>query len=289
MKLIFFIILFSLSLFSQTEKLQEEKELEAVNFQSIKKILMQDGLSEAAKKKEKELGILKEEQAKIETQRYFYPRESELWGFLSDYWVVKNAQLLNWDFEKPDYGLESSFRSLMEQIGFYQKKFKILLVDTPSLVRASLPGDDEFTLIISVPFIRQLDLSRLEISLLLFEDYVRLEQGYFKKNVMTEKMSKLVGTNFEGTKPDVQMLEEILKNYNSQIMKTGYNFQQMFEVTKKMDAYLKSSPEIWNSYFRLLSKIDRFIKSNNQFNDYLKLYPSPEMQVKWLSPEEKVL
>lgn len=250
---------------------------------------MQDGLSEAAKKKEKELGILKEEQAKIETQRYFYPRESELWGFLSDYWVVKNAQLLNWDFEKPDYGLESSFRSLMEQIGFYQKKFKILLVDTPSLVRASLPGDDEFTLIISVPFIRQLDLSRLEISLLLFEDYVRLEQGYFKKNVMTEKMSKLVGTNFEGTKPDVQMLEEILKNYNSQIMKTGYNFQQMFEVTKKMDAYLKSSPEIWNSYFRLLSKIDRFIKSNNQFNDYLKLYPSPEMQVKWLSPEEKVL
>jgi hypothetical protein len=102
-------------------------------------------------------------------------------------------------------------------------------------------------------------------------------------------MSKLAGTNFEGTKPDVQMLEEILKNYNSQIMKTGYNFQQMFEVTKKMDAYLKSSPEIWNSYFRLLSKIDRFIKSNNQFNDYLKLYPSPEMQVKWLSPEEKVL
>lgn len=289
MKLIFFIILFSLSLFSQTEKLQEEKELEAVNFQSIKKILMQDGLSEAAKKKEKELGILKEEQAKIENQRYFYPRESELWGFLSDYWVVKNAQLLNWDFEKPDYGLESSFRTLMEQIGFYQKKFKILLVDTPSLVRAALPGDDEFTLIISVPFIRQLDLSRLEISLLLFEDYVRLEQGYFKKNVLTEKMSKLAGTNFEGTKPDVQMLEEILKNYNSQIMKTGYTFQQMFEVTKKMDAYLKSSPEIWNSYFRLLSKIDRFIKSNNQFNDYLKLYPSPEMQVKWLSPEEKVL
>jgi hypothetical protein len=289
MKVIFFIIFYSLSLYSQTEKLQEEKELEAVNFQSIKKILMQDGLSEAAKKKEKELEILKEEQAKIETQRHFYPKESELWGFLSDYWIVKNAQLLNWDFEKPDYGLELSFRTLMEQIGFYQKKFKILLVDTPSLVRAALPGDDEFTLIISVPFIRQLDLSRLEISLLLFEDYVRLEQGYFKKNVMTEKMSKLAGTNFEGTKPDVQMLDEILKNYNSQMMKTGYTFQQMFEVTKKMDAYLKSSPEIWNSYFRLLNKIDRFIKSNNQFNEYLKLYPSPEMQVKWLSPDEKVL
>jgi hypothetical protein len=85
------------------------------------------------------------------------------------------------------------------------------------------------------------------------------------------------------------MIEEILKNYNSQIMDKGFSFQQMFEVTKKMDAYLKSSPELWNSYFRLLSKIDRFIKSNNQFKEYIKLYPSPEMQVKWLSPEEKVL
>jgi hypothetical protein len=289
MKLIFYMVFLCLSSFSQTEKLQEVKEMEAVNFQSIKKILMQDGLSEAAQKKEKELEILKEEQAKIETQRYFYPGISELWGFLSDFWLVKNAQLLNWDFEKPDYGLETSFRTLMEQIGFYQKKFKILLVDTPSLVRAALPGDNDFTLVISVPFIRQLDLSRLEISLLLFEDYVRLEQGYFKKNVMTERMSKITGTNFEGTKPDVQMIEEILKNYNSQIMDKGYSFQQMFEVTKKMDAYLKSSPELWNSYFRLLGKIDRFIKSNNQFKEYIKLYPSPEMQVKWLSPEDKVL
>ena len=85
------------------------------------------------------------------------------------------------------------------------------------------------------------------------------------------------------------MVQELLKNYDKQINQKGYTFQQQFEITKKMDAYLKSSPELWNTYFRLLGKIDRFVKANAQYTDYVRLYPSPEMQVKWLSPEEKVL
>jgi hypothetical protein len=275
--------------FAQTEKLQEEKELEVVNFNSIKKVLQKDGLSESAKKKEKQVSILKKEQGKIESGRYLYPTESELWGFVSEYWLIKNAQLLNWDFEKPDYGLEKSFTTTMENLGFYQKKYKILLLNTPSVVRASIPGNEEFILLMSVPFIRSLDLSKLEISLLLLEDFIRLEQGYFKKNVQTEKTTKLAGTSFQGGKPDVSMIEELLKNYNNQINQKGYTFQQQFEVTKKMDAYLKSNPELWNAYYRLLQKIDRFVKTNVQYKDYVKLYPSPEMQVKWLSPEEKVL
>lgn len=274
---------------AQTEKLQEEKELEVVNFKSIKKVLQKDGLSESALKKEKQVRVMKTEQKKIETQRYIYPNENELWGVATEYWLIKNAQLLKWDFEKPDYGLQKSFSEMMESLGFYQKKFKILLLNTPSVVRASLPGNNEFILLLSVPFIRSLDLSKLEISLLLMEDFIRLEQGYFKKNVSTEKMTRLAGTNFQGGKPDVSMVEELLNNYSNQIHQKGYSFQQQFELTKKMDAYLKSNPDLWNSYYRLLQKIDRFIKSNVQYKDYIKLYPSPEMQVKWLGPDEKVL
>lgn len=285
--LLFFFITFSV--FAQNEKLQDEKELEVVNFNSIKKVLQQDGLSEAAKKKEKQVVILKKEQSKIEANRYLYPTESELWGFISEYWLIKNAQILNWDFEKPDYGLDKNFSSTMEKLGFYQKKYKILLVNNPSMVRAALPGDGESILLLSVPFIRSLDLSKLEISLLLFEDFLRLEQGYFKKNVATEKFHKLSGSNFQGQKPDISMVEEMLKNYSNQINQKGYTFQQQFEITKKMDAFLKSNPELWNAYFRLLGKIDRFIKVNVQYKDYVRLYPSPEMQVKWLSPEDKVL
>jgi hypothetical protein len=286
---IFFVLFVSQLSFSQTEKLQEEKELEIVNFNSIKKILVQDGLSESAKKKEKQVQILKKEQTKVETGRYLYPTESEIWGFTSEYWLIKNAQILDWDFEKPDYGIDKSFKSILQDVGFYQKKFKILLVNSPNIVRAALPGNEEVILLISVPFIRMLDLSKLEIALLLFEDFVRFDLGYFKKNVMTEKMTKLSGSNFQGAKPDISLVEELLRNYNFQINEKGYTFQQMFEVTKKIDAYLKSNPELWNAYFRLLGKVDRFLKTNVQYKDYIKLYPSPEMQIKWLSPEEKVL
>jgi hypothetical protein len=287
---IIFALLLSGFAHGQEEKLQEEKELELVNFSNIKKVLQQDGLNQEAKQKVKQVKILKKEQKVIEGSRFFYPPEAELWGFVSEYWLVKNAQILGWDFNKPDYGLDSSFKSMMEKLGFYQKKFKILLLNTPTVVRTSLPGSDhEIILLLSVPFIRSLDLTKLEISLLLLEDFLRMEAGFFKKAVGTEKMKKLAGSNFEKVKIDPSMVEELLKNYDKQVNLTGYTFQQQFEVTKKMDAFLKSSPELWNTYYRLLGKIDRFIKSNAQYKDYVKLYPSPEMQVKWLSPDEKVL
>ena len=132
-------------------------------------------------------------------------------------------------------------------------------------------------------------MSKLEISLLLLEDYFRLEGGYFKKAVSTEKLKRLAGTNFYGKKPDMSMIEELLNKYDTQINQKGYSFQQQFETTKKMDSFLKSSPELWNAYFHLLGKLQSFLKVNVQYKDYLKLYPSPEMQLKWISPEEKIL
>lgn len=272
------------------EKLQEEKELDLVKFKSVKKVLQKDGLSEAVKIKEKKVQALKKEQQTVEVSRYNYPTQDELWGFVSEYWLVKNAQLLQWDFQKPDYGLEKSFSSILESLGFYQKKFKILLLNNPSIVRAGLPGSDgEVILLLSVPFIRSLDMSKLEISLFLLEDFFRLEQGLFKKSVETDKMRTLPGTNFHGSKPDLSMIQELLSKYDQQINEKGFTFQQQFETTKKMDSFLKSNPELWNAYYRLLGKIDRMVKTNHQYKDYIRLYPSPEMQVKWLSPPEKVL
>ncbi len=285
-----FLLLLSMGAYAQTQKLQEEKELEVVNFKSIKKVLEKDGLSQAAEQKKVQVAVMKKEQVNLDQGRYNYPSEDELWGFMSEYWLVKNAQILGWDFEKPDYGLESSFRSTLQTLGFVQKKFKILLVNTPTLVRASLPGNDgEMILLLSVPFIRSLDLSKLEISLMFLEDYFRLEAGYFKNQVASEKMKKLAGTSFYGQKPDLTMIEELMKNYHKQIYEKGFTFQQQFEVTKKMDSFLKSNPELWNVYFRLLGKLQSFLKVNVQYKDYVKLFPSPEMQLKWISPEDKVL
>ncbi len=277
--------------FSQTTKLQEEKELEVVNFSSIQKVLKKDGLSQSAELKKKQVSVMKTEQQNIDKARYNYPTEDELWGLATDYWLIKNAQLLGWDFEKPDYGIEGSFKGVLENLGFYQKKFKILLINTSAIVRAGLPGaDGEIIFLLSLPFIRSLDLSKLEISLLLLEDYLRYEAGYFKKTVRTEKLGKLAGTSFYGEKNvDLSLIEELVKNYSSQVERKGFNFQQQFETTKKVDTFLKPHPELWNVYYRLIGKIQNFLKSNQQYKDYIKLYPSPEMQLKWLSPEEKAL
>jgi hypothetical protein len=276
--------------FSQTAKFQEEKELEVVNFSSIQKVLKKDGLSQSAEMKKKQVSVMKTEQKNLDRARYNYPTEDEIWGLATDYWLIKNAQVLGWDFEKPDFGIENSFKGVLENLGFYQKKFKILVLNTSSIIRGALPGlDGEIVYIISLPFIRSLDLSKLEIALFLLEDYFRYEAGYFKKAVVTEKLKKMAGSSFYEQKVDLSLMEELVKNYGQQIENKGFSFQQQFETTKKMDTFLKSHPEFWNVYFRLLGKIQNFVKTNHQYKDYIKLYPSPEMQLKWLSPDEKAL
>jgi hypothetical protein len=286
--LLFLILISSVS--AQVQKLQEEKELEVVNFENIKKVLEDDGLSKAAEEKQKEVTLLKQKQDDLLKQKYNYPNEDELWGIISEIWLIKNAQALGWDFEKPDFGLQTTFGSTLGRLGFLQKKFKILIINTPALIRAVLPGKEgEMIFLVSLPFIRSLDLSKHEISLLLLEDYFRFEAGYFKNQVRSEKFKSLAGGNFYGNNPDQSMIEEMLKNYHKQIYEKGYSFQQQFEITKKMDTFLKSQPQIWNSYYQILLKLQNFLKVNLQYKDYVKLYPSPEMQLKWLMPEEKVL
>src|SRR5688500_13457143 len=104
-KLVFSSLLLLSGSFLYAEKLQEEKELEIIDFQNIKNVLKQDGLSGSAIQKTKQVQILKKEKVKVEKSRFFYPEQDELWGFVSEYWLIKNAQVLSWDFEKPNYGL----------------------------------------------------------------------------------------------------------------------------------------------------------------------------------------
>jgi hypothetical protein len=275
---------------AQEKKTTEEKELELVDFKQIKKVLQEDGLSQEAKKKAKQVEIIKKEQAVIEKDRFLVPAEDEWWGLMTEYWLVKNAPTLAWDFEKPDYGVEESFKTVLQNAGLYQKKFKILFLNTPSLIRAALPGNNgEVIFLISVPFIRTMDLSKLEISLMMLEDFLKAEAGFFKNAVRPKELDKYLGSNFYGKKLDLSPMSEALKNYDQFLTQKGFTFQQQFEITKKMDTLLKPNLEWWNTYYRMLGKIDRLIKTNNQYKTYNQLYPSPEMQIKWLSPDDKVL
>lgn len=83
----------------------------------------------------------------------------------------------------------------------------------------------------------------------------------------------------------LKLVDKMLKNYEVFIFTKGFNFQQQFDVTSKMNQILKSNKQLWNGYSSLLTKIDKLIQSNLLYKGYNNIYPSPEMQLKWISPK----
>ncbi|MBC76412.1 MAG: hypothetical protein CME64_10395 [Halobacteriovoraceae bacterium] len=269
-------------------KTSEELKDEVIDYSNIQKLLKKDGLEKNAKLKKKIVQQIKVEKEKIKTEKFHYPSKEDFWGFASRMWLVKNAQELKWDVPRPDYGIRERFRKLLEEFGYFNEKFKILIVDSPNIARLGLPSSkNESLFILSLPFMRALDLTKTDISLLLLEDFFRLKEEMFKNNLNVD--TSFVGGNFAKSEFNKVALLKVLKAYGEVAYKRGFSFQQQYELTKKMDKVLKSKPEVWNSYFQVLKKIDQLVKNNLMYKNYLKIYPSPELQIQWLSPKKKVL
>lgn len=266
----------------------EEKEQQLIDYSNIKNVLKSDGLVKQKEKKEELVKQIKVARKEISTGKYNYPETDDFWSFMSELWLVKNAPQLSWDFPKPEYGIDVAFKNLLEKLGYYNKSFKILIINSPNVIHFGLPaGKNSYIFLISLPFMRSLDLTKVDISLVLLEDFFRVERGDFIENLKIE--TTLLGTNFHGKEVDKSYLKKVLDAYTRVIFKEGFNFQQQYEVTKMMDQVLKADPNLWGAYFRVINKIDRFIKSDLLYQNYLKIYPSPELQIQWLTPKKKVI
>jgi hypothetical protein len=267
---------------------QEEKEDKVINYSGIKDVLVQDELMKEKNKKKNIVKKIKDVRQTREVKKYNYPGNNNFWSFMSEYWLVKNAQSLQWDFQKPQYGIDAAFRNLLEKLGYYNKKFKVLVINSPNLSHMALPANpNEYVFLISLPFMRTLDLTKVELSLLLLEDYFRSEMGYFQKNLKVDM--NFLGDNFYGENADIGKIKKLVQAYNKVCFEQGFNFQQQFSVTKKMDSILRSDPALWSAYVKMLNKIDRLVKMNLLYKGYNKIYPSPELQIQWLTPKKKVL
>jgi hypothetical protein len=276
---------------AQEEKTLAEKEGEILDFNSIRDILKTDQLEKNAEKKK--VTIQKVQKKRKDTNRRLFqvPGESEFWSFFTEYWLVKNAPVLNWDFSRPDYGLNTAFEELLEKLGFFEQRFKILMVNSPNITHLAMPTDPkkEVILLLSVPFLKALDLSKLEISLMLLEDYMRAREGLFKEMGYTDELKELIGGNFQGDSLNKKILAKLSQSFDKVIFDEGFNFQQQFQITKKMDGLLKSDLSLWNTYFKLIQKKETLVKENILFIKYSKIYPSPELQLSWLKPKTKAL
>lgn len=279
----------------KNDKNKEEQLSEAINltvepieFDKIRKVLEKDRLGKEAKVKKEKIIKKRKKISRKQIALYDLPREEDFWSFFSEYWIVKNTTILKWNFKKPEYGLEDSFKSFLEEMGVLELRFKILLVNTPDVTHFALPSNPgEIIFLLSVPFIRTLDLSKLEISILLLEDYVRLQKGYFKEYAKVKGLSQFIGSNFRGKEWDKKILTKLSEKYDELIFDKGFNFQQQFAVTERMNAMLKNKTKWWNGYYLMLGKIDNLVKSNILYQKYLKIYPSPELQRNWLRPPSK--
>ena len=189
MKSLILLTLLSLSIFSAEKKEDGlEPMVEPIEFDKIKDVIKKDRLKSTVTKKKKKIVQKKKERTEQKMRRYDIPSEDEFWSFFSEYWLVKNVTILKWDFKKPDYGLEVSFRRFLEDLGLFEVKYRILLVNTPDISHFALPSNNnEVIFILGVPFIRTLDLSKLEISILLLEAAVlhpqRLLSRYTRCNL----------------------------------------------------------------------------------------------------------
>ena len=287
-----FILFFIFNVFAVNDSSKviskEEQVQKAVNYDNIQKVLEEDGLKKELDKKQKLVEKIKEEQQRLENMRHSYPLEGEFWRFISEYWLVKNSQKLQWDTPRPNYGILPMLKSFFEKLGYYHYTFKILIVNSPVVTHMALPTEEkEGIYLISLPFIRTLDLSKVEICLLILEDFLRLQDGHFVTNIGT--FQKLWEKDFGKEGPDKKAITEILEKYNEVVFKKGFTFKQQFEITKKMDQLLKNDPKSWGRYYNLLGKIDELTKTNALYKGHNTLYPSAEIQQKWLRPPKKNL
>jgi hypothetical protein len=254
-----------------------------IDYKMIKDVLVNDNLAQVVKdrkEKAKRTEILKNKKL---VATYDFPSQEDFWPFFSEYWLVKSVQKLKWNFTKPDYGLDSSFQRLLEKIGFLEKQFKIMLLDTNEITHMALPGNDQvYILLLSLPFIRTMDLTKLEISLLLFEDFIRARMGYFKNYATSKQLQKWFGKNYHQKKLSKSLFQDIFNKYNKLIFSDGFTFQQQFEVTTEVAKLLKGNEKYIVSYRRLISKIDNLVKEDRSYKVYNQLYPSPELQLNWL-------
>jgi len=288
MRVLFIIVTFLFSYnfaeASKTKNSDDEKvkELDLVDFNSIKDVLKSDQLEISAQKKIIKVKKIKKKRLNQSKSKYDIPSESTFWRIASEYWLVKNAPILKWNFNKPDYGLQDRVSQTFKKLGIINLNFHILLVNTTTLSHSYLPSGDDFLVLLSVPFMRSLNLNHTEISLLILENYIRSQMRLLEQKLETPEIRSYIGSNFFASKKvSTVPFMQVVKGYSQQILTHGYNFQQQYAVTKKMKQYLSGETKLEETYVSLLSKINQLVTNDPTYKYYVKIYPSPIVQRNW--------
>lgn len=259
-----------------------------INFNNIKNILKTDGLEKVVEEKKKVEVKKKEIKADLTKNLYETPSEEDFWPLMLEYWLVKNTAILKWDFDKPEFGVTDVFETILKDVGELGVQYKILYLNTSNITHFAFPmGKDSYLFLISVPFIKSIDLSKIQISLMMYEDLIRVKKGYFESMIKPETLKGLRSRNFYKDIVPTAAIKSFLEEVDEIVYSKGFNFQQQYQVTQQVNSVLMNNKKYWQNYYNLIYKIDDLVKSNMMFKHYAKIYPSPELQLNWIDPTKK--
>lgn len=265
------------------------------SLKSIQNILKNDFLEKEMKEKQVQLEKERNEK-KIEEDKtgYNYPTKNEIFTLLTQLWLVKNSTNLHWDFKNAHLGIMESVKNLFVKLGIIDKKINILIIDNPKYAHGALPygqplnssssqektDQEELFFFLSLPFIRSMDLSTLEISMIILEDYFRIQLGIFKNYIIEDESIQKLGTNFYGQFPDVSFITTSLDKYNQFFQLRGYKISEENLVFKSMKNILQiDEMKLLLVYQETLKKINELVTTNTLYSYYTKWYPSPYIKL----------
>ena len=269
--IVFFMIIFSFKCYSS-------------GIQQIKDILVKDKLI-----KEEDKNKIDELKRKVEQDNLNFTKENQInkadfLNLVANLWLVKREKILKWDFKKVDYGVNEVFQNLLKKFSTSGLNYKILYLNSDAVVHYGLSMGDSYLLLISKPFIERLDLSKQEIALILFEEYIRLNS-----NIVEEKLMSHIG-DFQVSNLN-PIIDKTLLFYDDYILNKGFTFQDQYELVKSVAINIKNDKKVVELYRGLNDKIKNLIILDKSFHGYSKRFPSPDLKEKWLEnliPVEKL-
>ena len=207
------------------------------------------------------------------------------WKILNRLWLVENVDVLKWNFDRPDYGLNKVINDVLRRTGYSSVKYKIILSNSNIISHTSLPGKrSEVFIILSKIFLERMDVTKQEIALLVLEELVRSRKY---KNI--DDLEQRIGTyprlkNGRNYKKDVNaFVRKAFKVYDELVYNYKSNFKEEYAVHTILMNSLASEQKLLNSYLNLQKKINRLIRDDHLFSNYPNVYPSPELRIRWMT------
>ena len=231
------------------------------------------------KKKREAIQNKTKKNKKLESDNKYYS-----WKILNRLWLVENVDVLKWNFDRPDYGLNKVINDTLKRTGYSSVKYKIILSNSNITSHTSLPGKgSEVFIILSKIFLERMDVTKQEIALLVLEELVRSRKY---KNIDT--LEKRIGRyprlkNRRNYKKDVNaFVRKAFKVYDELVYNYKSNFKEEYAVHTILMNSLASEQKLLNSYLNLQKKLTALLETTI-FSNYPNVYPSPELRIRWMT------